>query len=334
MKSKRYASRLPGLTCNGDCDVQSAFLPGNLNVHLYPIVTLAASVFFLTGCTTQHTSISNLSSPSVLAEPQASRFGRIGLAEDFSPATFSFQKAKGKLGSAKEAIVNSAEFGLSAPGAGVIVTKTMLSGDVGCDGDPRFYLAVAGVAGGVTAVGAALVGPLVGAQGLVRSLRSVSPAELAEREVALTNALTQMAAQQPFREALLQAGSLRILGGFLPSGTKNPSDNIVTNAADAVFEARVDDLRLERSGSGEGSYWLRIKTHARLVRVADGAVCFEQSAEYRSGTALFLDWTLQGGIEGVAETGYRALARYYTDQLLFGSPTVATAKTIDTDSIR
>ena len=82
---------------------------------------------------------------------------------------------------------------------------------------------------------------------------------------------------------------------------KNPSEKRATEAADVTLETHVDDLRLERAGSSEGSYFLRIKTHARLVRVADGAICFEQSAEYRSGTALFLDWTLQGAIQGVAD---------------------------------
>jgi hypothetical protein len=161
----------------------------------------------------------------------------------------------------------------------------------------------------------------VGLQGLIRSLKSVSPAELREREAALTNALNQMAAQQSFRDALLRVGAERIFGGFLSKERTSPSQRGAMAAADAILEVRVEDLRLERAGSSEASYLLHIKTHARLLRVADGTICFEQHAEYRSGTSLFLDWTLQGAIQGVAETGYKALARYYVDQLLARSET-------------
>jgi hypothetical protein len=106
------------------------------------------------------------------------------LQELWRPASFSFQKAKGKRGSAKEAILDSAELGLSGPGAGVIASGAVLS-EMVCEqtqADPYFAAAVVGVVGGVTAVGAALAGPVVGAEGLIRSLKSVSAAELADRE--------------------------------------------------------------------------------------------------------------------------------------------------------
>jgi hypothetical protein len=153
---------------------------------------------------------------------------------------------------------------------------------------------------------------------LIRSLKRVSPAELLEREATLTNALSQMAAQQPFHDALLQTGNERIDGGFVSPELKRRSQSGSMAGPDVILEVRVEDLRLERGGSSEASYLLHIKTCARLVRVSDGSVCFEQHAEYRSGKALFLDWTLQGALEGVAETGYKALARYYVARLLSG----------------
>jgi hypothetical protein len=238
-----------------------------------------------------------------------------------SPASFTFQKAKGKLGSAKQAIVDSAEMGLSGPGAGVIAGGAVVSAfpSAGTEGDVYAGAAIAGAAGGVVALGAVLYGPVVGARGLIRSLEKVSPEELAQREADLTNALRQMALQERLRGALLQAAVERIRGGFLSSDPKAPSEATASKAAEAIFEARVDDLRLERAGAGEDSYYLRIKTHARVVRVADGAVCYEERAEYRSGTALFLEWTIDGAVQGVGETGYKALARYYIHQLLVSS---------------
>jgi len=85
---------------------------------------------------------------------------------------------------------------------------------------------------------------------------------------------------------------------------------------DAVLEARIEELRLERVGSTEGSYCLWITAHARLVRKLDGDLIYEQSVKFRSGRALFLDWTDAGALESVAQTGYRALADYFTSLIL------------------
>jgi hypothetical protein len=256
-------------------------------------LVLAGLALLLGGCATERGENSKSSGGLGSAESPVSAFGTIAFAEECSPASFSYQKAKGKLGSAKDAIVDSATVGLSAPVAGVIVAGTLMSA-TGCEapgGDPIGGAAMAGAFGGVTLVGVALAGPVVGAEGLVLSLKKVSPRELAEREVVLTNALCQMAAQQPFREALMEAWAERNPARSLLLESKNSMESTVTDA-DAILEATVDDLRLERAGSSEGSYFLRIKTHARLARVADGAVGFEQNAEYRSGKALFLDWTM------------------------------------------
>jgi hypothetical protein len=268
----------------------------------------------LSGCASPTGVTSNSSIASPDSESQGSRFGRVVFAGESSPARFSFQKAKGKLGSAKEAILDSANLGLSGLGAGVYVTGSVLSViENPGGGDPSGAVAFAGVAGGVTAVGALLIGPAVGAEGLYRSMKSVNPIELVQREAALTNALSEMAQQQEFRKALIQAGVDKILGRLV-------TEEASTNRPDGTLELRVDELRLERAGSSEGSYFLRIKTHARLTRVVDGAICFDRNAEYRSGTDLFLDWTMQGAVQGVAETGYRALARFYVNQLLASAP--------------
>ena len=272
------------------------------------------AVITLCGCATHREAWSRASGKLVLADPQVSRFGTVAVAflGESSPASTGFQKAKGRKGTLKEAFLDSAEIGLGGPGAGVIVAGEVLSLPA-WGGDPIYEAAFAGAVGGVAAVGAALVGPAVGAKGLIRSMEKVSPAELEEREAALREALSQMAQQQRFHDALLQSGSARVRDGFFSPDSANSH---WSSGPDAILEARVDDLRLERAGAGEGSYFLRIRTHARLVRVADGRICFEQPAEYCSATALCLDWTLNGAVEGVAETGYQALADYYVSKLL------------------
>ena len=272
------------------------------------------AVITLCGCATHREACSVASGNLALAEPQISHFGKVAVAflDESSPARTGFQRAKGRKGTVTEAFRDSAEIGLGGPGAGVIVAGELLSLPA-WGGDPIYEAAFAGAVGGVAAVGAALVGPAVGAKGLIRSMEKVSPAELEEREAALREALSQMAEQQPFHDALLKSGSERVRGGFFSPDSADPH---WSSGPDAVLEARVDDLRLERAGLGEGSYFLRIRTHARLVRLSDGRVCFEQPVEYCSATALFLDWTLNGAVEGVAQTGYQALADYYVSQLL------------------
>lgn len=313
MKTSSFVPGLPGVATVDGFLAEGQGSPRAPGFDRWKILGLGV-LALLSGCASPTGVTTNSSTASSDSESQGSRFGRVVYEGDSSPARFSFQKAKGKLGSAKEAILDSANLGLSGVGAGVYVTGAVLSGmENPSGGDPVGYAVLAGAAGGVTAVGALLVGPAVGAEGLYRSMRSVSATELAQREAALTNALREMAQQEEFRKALIQAGVDRILGPLVTDGAS-------TNMPEGTLDVRVDELRLERAGSSEGSYFLRIKTHARLTRVVDGAICFERSAEYHSGTDLFLDWTMQGAVQGVAETGYRALARFYVDQLLTASP--------------
>ena len=124
------------------------------------LLSSAALAVLLTGCATPKDALSFSSSPLMQGSPQDSRFGTLSIAviEESRPAMISFQKAKGKKGTVKEAIWNSAELGLSGPGAGVIVAGKILS--EGCFGDPISETAIAGAVGGA-ATGAALINQIV-----------------------------------------------------------------------------------------------------------------------------------------------------------------------------
>jgi hypothetical protein len=76
----------------------------------------AAWAFLVSGCASSHNTIVRPSDDSAFADSGPSLFGRVAIAQEASPASFGFQKAKGKLGSAKEAFLDSTEMGLSAPG--------------------------------------------------------------------------------------------------------------------------------------------------------------------------------------------------------------------------
>ncbi len=278
---------------------------------------LSFLMLFLSGCATHRSPISSPSGDLQPTNAFAPLFHAAGLAPASEPAKYSFQKAKGKLGSAKQGFSDAIEVAVSGPAAGIIVPGEIvghLTKSANSEGEVIMGAAVAGIAGGVAVVGSAVVSSALAADGLVRSWRRLSPAELAEREATLEKALSEMASQERFREFVLKAaaekspGRLISIGPDIRVGNRSP-------ALDAVLDARVEELRLERSGSDEGSYFLRITTRARLVRTSDSVVLYEQPVEYRSGHSLFLNWTLYGAVQSVAETGYRALAQYFVDTL-------------------
>ena len=233
------------------------------------------------------------------------------------PATYSFQQAKGKLGSAREGLLDSAEMAVTGPAHCVMATGVILDGTIRCaqdEGGLIFGTALAGAAGGATAVGVALVAPAVAVKGLIGSWTTVSPRELAERAADLEESLKEVAAQERFRRLLLASAERECPGRIVAMGLEC-YDEPTNHSVDAELEARIDQLRLERVGSDEGSYFLRIKAHARLIQREGGGVLYEQSVEYRSGRALFLDWTYHSAVQGVVDTGYLALSEYFVSQL-------------------
>ena len=271
----------------------------------------------LSGCAAQQPAIS--SAPGALGPIKglSPQFRVALLAGDPTPATYSFQPAKGKLGSAREGFSDAADIAVTGPALGVIVPGVILGEVIRSapeQGTLLFGTAFAGAAGVVAVAGAAVVAPAVAAHGLIRSWKTVSPQELAEREADLQKALKEIAAQDRFQHFLLASAEEKCPGRLVAMGLKGKAEPAPA-AMDAVFEARIEELLLERVGSDEGSYFLRIKARARLVRRGGGGLLYEQPVEYRSGRALFLDWTYPGGVQGVAETGYRALAEYYVSQI-------------------
>src|SRR5260370_231252 len=127
MKAKCFACSLLGLVGFRDSLSQQMSLATTLTLGCYPAVAFGGLALLLSGCATQQGTNSTSSINSGYTEPQACRFGTVAIAEGLGPATFSFQKAKGRLGSAKQAILDSAELGLSGPGAGVIAAGCVLS---------------------------------------------------------------------------------------------------------------------------------------------------------------------------------------------------------------
>jgi hypothetical protein len=242
-----------------------------------------------------------VSSVKPLAEDLRLQLGTVALVPDVKPAQFSFDKAKGQIGYA-------ADWAGTAAG-NMLGTSTS---------EPILDLPVG--------VGTFVLAPVAAVSGAIGARKHLSHDKLAECESNLFSAMREMSVQGHFHECLLKAASEKCQGRLVPleqmSGTGSP-----LGSPDSVLEARVEELRLKRTGSGDTSYRLRIKTRMRLLRTADGAVLCDQPAEYRSGTCLFSDWTLHNAFQSVADTGYRQLAEQCVNRLLTATdqPTLAGA---------
>ncbi len=242
-----------------------------------------------------------VSNAKPLAEDLRFQLGTVALAPDARPAQFSVDKAKGQIGYA-------ADWAGSAAGS-MLGTSTS---------EPILDLPLG--------VGTFALAPVVAVSGAIGARKHLSPEQLAECETNLLKAMSEMAAQQRFHERLLKAASEKCQGRLVAlEQMQRPGSDLAS--PDSVLEARVEELRLERTGSGDTSFQLRIKARMRLVRTADGAVLYDRPAEYRSGSCLFVDWTLHDAFQSVAETGYRQLAETCVARLLTTTdkPTLAGA---------
>ena len=256
-----------------------------------PFIRAAAVAFLLlSGCSTQRRPDIISGGASPLADDLRFRLGTVALVADARPAQFSFDKAKGQIGCPGD--------WAEAAAGNVLGTSTS---------EPIMDLP--------TAAAALVVAPLAAAKGAIDARKYLSPDKLGYCETSLINAMSDMSVQRRFHTCLLRAAGEQCPGRLVPLDPKQLVGSAVPYAA-SKLEARVEELRLERTGSTDMSFRLRIKTRIRLVRTADGAVLYDQPAEYRSGPCLFADWTLHNAFQSVAETGYQQLAEQCVSRLL------------------
>lgn len=211
-----------------------------------------------------------------------------------APAVFSVDRGQGQIESAKDRAQDFARGVLTIP--------------------PTHP--VAGVLAGGASVVVAPFAALTGSASA--SGRRLDSATLSQVEERLQKSIAAMAAQRHLRDALLKAASAQSHRRFLPmQALANPSSQSVP--VSALLESKLEELRLERTGKGDESFALRMKARARVVRVADGKVLYDEPFEYQSGAALFLDWWLGDSVQNVAQTGYRKLAGRMTERLFLAT---------------
>ena len=160
-----------------------------------------------------------------------------------------------------------------------------------------------------------VLAPFGAAYGAVATSRQkLSPDRVSESKSDLAGIMSDMADQTCLRDRVLEVGG-ELTRHRLVLLDANESSAAQRDKVNSVLETRVEQLRLERKGSKDTSFVLHIKARARLVRMPDRKVLFEQPFEYQSEKALFLDWTYPSAFRGVAETAYRELAAQIAERV-------------------
>ena len=150
--------------------------------------------------------------------------------------------------------------------------------------------------------------PFAAAYGAVRaSQQRLSPDQLAEVERELTATMRTNAASENLRETV--GKTARQKTHRLLVCAESVSAVAASQArVSAVLEVAVEQFRLQAAKAHSGEYCLFIEARARLSRASDSTILLDRPYQYLSGSAMFVDWTRHGGLEGVAQTAYQSLA--------------------------
>ena len=249
---------------------------------LRPAVLSVAVAALCSGCVIRNEAglvRSGVEGPNLLG---ALEVGSVGVAVPDTSGKFSFARANGQINSVGE-------------GAGSTARSALLTPNLG---DPL----VEGPAGVIEFV----VAPFAAGYGAIRaSQQKLSSAQLDGAQADLTRAFESVAQQDRLRQWFLKTAAEKSRVHVFPLDSARSSSG-QPNEVRTIVETRIEELKLEPV---KGDYCvLKIKARARVLRVSDGALVLDRSFEYQSGKALFIEWTQKGGLESVAETGYRILA--------------------------
>ena len=272
------------------------YVPGSSGasdrVAVHPIVVglWAVAVLLLSGCTTNGKA--GLARPGArLMDAPRLDLGTIAVVPASDPALFSFDRARGQIEDAGAEAADAAGRMMVPPDLHDELPKALLS---------PFSFALA---------------PFAALHGAIAAQERLKRDGLSQCESNLARAMMEMAAQNRFRDSVVSVGAEKTRRHFISADLRVPSA-LADSPVDAVLKTEVQELRLERTGSGDESFALRVKARTILLRAADGAVLFDEPVEYRSGTCLFLDWTRGNSFRQVAATAYGKLAEQVVEHLV------------------
>ena len=175
----------------------------------------------------------------------------------------------------------------------------------------------------VSAAGFVAAAPAAAIGGVLASCSRLPQDKLAECEAGLAQALTNMSQQHHLRDRILdvaKAAGRRVVPlpvSDVPAPQRENHELTATPPVGTILESCVEELRLERRGTGDSSFALRIKVRVRMSRSKTGELISDETFEYQSGRDLFLDWALNNGepFRKCTDFGYRRLAEQIVERM-------------------
>src|SRR5262245_41712234 len=239
----------------------SASAPSTNGVPTRRLLWLAALTALLGGCATEKpagvvpsaTKAQTGNQTQAQTQGLSSMLGTVLLAGDTNAALYSFDQSGGLHESAGER---------AGTVAGNVLAKST--------SEPLVDV--------VVGAGTLILAPFAAAHAAIKARHRLKGEQLADSEKALEGSMQEMAQQPRFQQKLLAAANAKRPGQLLSIEQlkQQPRRHV-----DAILQARVDELRLERAQDNDSSYTLLIKVRTRLVQ-ADGTVLYDQPATYRS----------------------------------------------------
>ncbi len=215
--------------------------------------------------------------------------GPIGVTSTITPALWSYDLAEGQVQRAGDAAGMTAADGLESPAFA----------------PPGAYLPMC--------IATVVIAPFAATVSGIHASRERLPAnKLTEVQAGLASAMSNMSQQHHLRDAIIAVSQNNGPGRFvlMDAQTDSHSHRSRELRVGTILETSVAELRLEKLGSSDVSFALRIQARARLLRVSDRAVLSETTYTYQTDPELFLDWALNRGepFEKCTQTGYHQLA--------------------------
>jgi hypothetical protein len=167
-------------------------------------------------------------------------------------------------------------------------------------GHPQLEAAV-GVLGFALTPFAATYGAIRGAQA------QLSPGQLSHLEQEVQQALAASSNPSLLRDAVGEIARQKTRR-LLICTNASPAEAFAGVPVSARLEVTVEQLRLAAINPGAKGYALAVESRARLWRTSDGSTLLDRRYRFQSGPAPFVDWARLGGLESVAQTGYRSMA--------------------------
>lgn len=151
--------------------------------------------------------------------------------------------------------------------------------------------------------------PFAAAYGAISaSQRRLTDLEMAQAQEELAQTMRTNARPELLIDQLAEVARQKTRRLIVCSGDASARESARPAPVSATLAIAVRHFELNAAKSGGSQYVLSIGVHMQLVRTSDRKTLLERSYQFASGPGLFADWTRQGGMESVANTGFRVLA--------------------------